>query len=225
MIFVDAADHAHARRWTFRQSRRSTVSPGTRDVLIVAEGLHPAASTDVPALIDALATHVGGLSGRSAPARGADRRGAAARVLGLSAPPPAGPSVRSIVALSLPAAAAVAGVRQPLRRRGARITSASRSRSLSSLLVYSGALQFAIVALLGAGATTLPLLLTAGVLNLRHLVLGAALRSRSRAARCDGRCWPSSWRTRPSGSPSRPATRPSRGRSARPPSARCSTPG
>ena len=63
VIFVDAADHAHARRWTFRQSRRSTVSPGTRDVLIVAEGLHPAASTDVPALIDALATHVGGLWG------------------------------------------------------------------------------------------------------------------------------------------------------------------
>ena len=63
VIFVDAASHAHARRWTFRQSRRSTVSPGTRDVLIVAEGLHPAASTDVPALIDALATHLGGLWG------------------------------------------------------------------------------------------------------------------------------------------------------------------
>ena len=48
----------------------------------------------------------------------------------------------------------------------------------SSLLIYSGALQFALVALLGAGATALPLLLTAGLLNLRHLVLGAALRSR-----------------------------------------------
>ena len=49
---------------------------------------------------------------------------------------------------------------------------------LSSVLVYSGALQFAMVAMLGAGAATLPLLLIAGVLNLRHLVLGAALRSR-----------------------------------------------
>lgn len=48
----------------------------------------------------------------------------------------------------------------------------------SSLLVFSGALQFALVALLGAGAATLPLLLTACVLNLRHLVLGAALRPR-----------------------------------------------
>jgi DNA/RNA-binding domain of Phe-tRNA-synthetase-like protein len=55
VIFADAANHAHARRWTFRQSRRSTVSADTRDVLIVAEGLHPGAGADVPALIDALA--------------------------------------------------------------------------------------------------------------------------------------------------------------------------
>lgn len=55
VIFVDAANHAHARRWTFRQSRRSTVSAETRDVLIVAEGLHPTAGVDIPALIDALA--------------------------------------------------------------------------------------------------------------------------------------------------------------------------
>ena len=63
VIFADAANHAHARRWTFRQSRRSTVSSGTRDVLIVAEGLHPAASTDVPALIDALAGQLAGVWG------------------------------------------------------------------------------------------------------------------------------------------------------------------
>jgi DNA/RNA-binding domain of Phe-tRNA-synthetase-like protein len=55
VIFADAANHAHARRWTFRQSRRSTVTADTHDVLIVAEGLHPAAGVDVPALIDALA--------------------------------------------------------------------------------------------------------------------------------------------------------------------------
>jgi DNA/RNA-binding domain of Phe-tRNA-synthetase-like protein len=63
VIFADAANHAHARRWTFRQSRRSTVSAGTREVLIVAEGLHPAAVTDVPALIDALSGHLAGLWG------------------------------------------------------------------------------------------------------------------------------------------------------------------
>ncbi len=63
VIFVDAANHAHARRWTFRQSRRSTVSSATRDVLIVAEGLHPAAPADVPALIEALSGHLAGLWG------------------------------------------------------------------------------------------------------------------------------------------------------------------
>ncbi len=63
VIFADAANHAHARRWTFRQSRRSTVTADTRDVLIVAEGLHPTAGADVPALIEALAESVDGLWG------------------------------------------------------------------------------------------------------------------------------------------------------------------
>lgn len=55
VIFADAANQVHARRWTFRQSRRSTIGPETRSALIVSEGLHPTASDDVPALIDALA--------------------------------------------------------------------------------------------------------------------------------------------------------------------------
>jgi DNA/RNA-binding domain of Phe-tRNA-synthetase-like protein len=55
VIFADAANQVHARRWTFRQSRRSTISPETRHVLIVSEGLHPTANVDVPALIDVLA--------------------------------------------------------------------------------------------------------------------------------------------------------------------------
>ena len=63
VIFADAANHAHARRWTFRQSRRSTVSADTRTVLIVAEGLHASAGADVPALIDALAGDIAGLWG------------------------------------------------------------------------------------------------------------------------------------------------------------------
>ncbi len=87
------------------------------------------------------------------------------------------PSVRSIVALALPAAAAVA-VFGSLYGAAARGFLGVPLTLASSLLVYSGALQFALVALLGAGATTLPLLLIAVVLNLRHLVLGAALRSR-----------------------------------------------
>lgn len=63
VIFADAAGHAHARRWTFRQSRRSTVSADTRDVLIVAEGLHPTAGADVPSLVDAFAGSLTGLWG------------------------------------------------------------------------------------------------------------------------------------------------------------------
>jgi DNA/RNA-binding domain of Phe-tRNA-synthetase-like protein len=39
------------------------VSAETRDVLIVAEGLHAAAGADVPALIDALAGSLEGLWG------------------------------------------------------------------------------------------------------------------------------------------------------------------
>ncbi len=67
VIFADADRHAHARRWTFRQSRRSTVGPDTRDVLIVAEGLHPTGAADVPAPIDALATTVAGVWGAPRP--------------------------------------------------------------------------------------------------------------------------------------------------------------
>lgn len=54
VIFADAAGHVHARRWTFRQSRRSTISSETSRVLIVSEGLHETAATDISALIDAL---------------------------------------------------------------------------------------------------------------------------------------------------------------------------
>lgn len=82
-----------------------------------------------------------------------------------------------MVLQSLPAAAAVA-VFGSLYGAAARVYLGVPLTLVSSVIVYSGALQFALVALLGAGATLLPLLLTAVVLNLRHLVLGAALRSR-----------------------------------------------
>lgn len=54
VIFADAERQVHARRWTFRQSRRSTVGPQTRSALIVSEGLHADARRDVAALIDTL---------------------------------------------------------------------------------------------------------------------------------------------------------------------------
>lgn len=58
VIFADASDHVHARRWTFRQSRRSVVGPETSRVLIVSEGLHETAAEDVRALIDTLAEEI-----------------------------------------------------------------------------------------------------------------------------------------------------------------------
>ena len=60
VIFADAANHAHARRWTFRQSRKSTVSAETRHALVVAEGLHASADEDVRELLDALDRELGG---------------------------------------------------------------------------------------------------------------------------------------------------------------------
>ncbi|MFG1967321.1 B3/4 domain-containing protein [Nonomuraea sp. NPDC049028] len=54
VTFVDAAGHAHARRWTNRQSGHSAVRDKTHTALIIAEGLHSSAAKDVPDLIAAL---------------------------------------------------------------------------------------------------------------------------------------------------------------------------
>jgi DNA/RNA-binding domain of Phe-tRNA-synthetase-like protein len=54
VIFRDASNHAHARRWTFRQSRLSTVGPETEQALVVSEALHRKAPEDIPALLEAL---------------------------------------------------------------------------------------------------------------------------------------------------------------------------
>ncbi|MDQ3937602.1 MAG: AzlC family ABC transporter permease [Chloroflexota bacterium] len=51
----------------------------------------------------------------------------------------------------------------------------------ASLLIYSGAVQFAVLALVAAGAGGLPVLLTVLALNSRNLVLGAVLRPRIEA--------------------------------------------
>lgn len=58
VIFVDAAREVHARRWVFRQSRRSTVSASTRRALIVSEGLHSDAAADVAVLLTTLAAEL-----------------------------------------------------------------------------------------------------------------------------------------------------------------------
>jgi predicted branched-subunit amino acid permease len=52
----------------------------------------------------------------------------------------------------------------------------------SSVLIFSGALQFATLGLAASGAGPLAILLTALALNLRHLVLGALLRPRLRVS-------------------------------------------
>ncbi|GAA4602562.1 phenylalanine--tRNA ligase beta subunit-related protein [Actinoallomurus liliacearum] len=54
VTFVDAAGHAHARRWTNRQSGHSAVRDTTRTALIIAEGVHSSAAKDVPDLIATL---------------------------------------------------------------------------------------------------------------------------------------------------------------------------
>ncbi|MGW4109795.1 B3/B4 domain-containing protein [Actinosynnema sp. NPDC004786] len=58
VVFVDARNRAHARRWTNRQSGLSAVRDTTASALIVVEALHPTADTDVPKLLDDLAAEV-----------------------------------------------------------------------------------------------------------------------------------------------------------------------
>jgi DNA/RNA-binding domain of Phe-tRNA-synthetase-like protein len=55
VVFADAAGHAHARRWTHRQSALSAVRPETSSVLVVAEAMHETGRADVASLVDSLA--------------------------------------------------------------------------------------------------------------------------------------------------------------------------
>jgi DNA/RNA-binding domain of Phe-tRNA-synthetase-like protein len=63
VVFADATNRAHARRWTNRQSGFSAVSPSTSSALIVAEALHETAAADVRALLDTLSPLVAGMAG------------------------------------------------------------------------------------------------------------------------------------------------------------------
>lgn len=56
IIFVDAGNQVHARRWTFRQSRRSVIGEETRQALIVSEALHESGTQDMEALMETLAS-------------------------------------------------------------------------------------------------------------------------------------------------------------------------
>ena len=58
VIFADQAAHAHARRWTNRQSGRSAVRDSTATALIVAEALHDQAPHDIAHLAAALAAEL-----------------------------------------------------------------------------------------------------------------------------------------------------------------------
>ncbi len=55
VILCDALEHVHGRRWTFRQSRQSIVTPETTKVLVLSEAMHESADVDVPVLLDKLA--------------------------------------------------------------------------------------------------------------------------------------------------------------------------
>lgn len=50
IVFADREGNAHARRWTFRQSALSAVTPETDRALIVAEAHHAMATQDLAAL-------------------------------------------------------------------------------------------------------------------------------------------------------------------------------
>ncbi len=58
VIFADARERAHARRWTNRQSATSAVRDTTASVLIVAEALHSTASADMARCVAAIANEL-----------------------------------------------------------------------------------------------------------------------------------------------------------------------
>lgn len=89
-------------------------------------------------------------------------------------PPP--PSIGRTIATVAPAAAAIA-VFGVLYGAAARPLIGPELTIASSLIIFSGATQFSILALLAAGAAAPALLATAAILNVRHLVMGAVLRS------------------------------------------------
>ena len=83
--------------------------------------------------------------------------------------------VRTIVTVT-PAAAAIA-VFGVLYGATARNLIGPELTLVSSLIVFSGATQFTMIGLLAAGAAAPAVLTTVAILNIRHLMMGAVLRS------------------------------------------------
>ena len=61
VILCDGLEHAHGRRWTFRQSWQSIVTSETKKVLVLSEAMHESADADVPVLMDKLAEGISSL--------------------------------------------------------------------------------------------------------------------------------------------------------------------
>ncbi|HEX6475562.1 MAG TPA: AzlC family ABC transporter permease [Candidatus Limnocylindria bacterium] len=91
-------------------------------------------------------------------------------------PDRAQPSVLRIVAVAAPAAAAIA-VFGVLFGAAARPLIGPELTMLSSVIVFSGATQFTTIGLVAAGAGAPAILATVALLNVRHLLMGAVLRS------------------------------------------------
>ncbi|MBO0829200.1 MAG: hypothetical protein J2P24_15615 [Streptosporangiales bacterium] len=58
VVYADTAGHAHARRWTHRQSAASAVRPDTTSAMVVAEAMHETGRADVARLFDTLAAEL-----------------------------------------------------------------------------------------------------------------------------------------------------------------------
>lgn len=91
-------------------------------------------------------------------------------------PDPERPSVLRIVAMAAPAAAAIA-VFGVLYGAAARPLIGVELTMISSIVVFSGATQFTTIGLVAAGAGGVAILATVALLNVRHLLMGAVLRS------------------------------------------------
>lgn len=85
--------------------------------------------------------------------------------------------VRGILTSAIPLAVAI-GVFGVVYGAAADSLLGAQLAIASSLLIFSGTLQFATLSLIDAGAGPIAILVTAAALNLRHLVLGAAIRPR-----------------------------------------------
>lgn len=69
VIFADAENRVHARRWTNRQSGSSAVRDDTSSVLIVSEALHETAGDDMRRLLTALWQGIGSTWGEAGDGR------------------------------------------------------------------------------------------------------------------------------------------------------------